>query len=168
MCDPVTIMMAASAVSAVGAISGGIQANNAAKYNATVLEQQAATTRNQGLAREELQRAQARQHIGTQLASTAQSGVALDGSAVDNLQTSMLNAEMDALNIRYERDLNATGLLSQANITRFQGKKARTAGYLSAAGSLMNGASGYLNGAKAIPNAIKGPPGTDGSWGAPY
>jgi uncharacterized protein YqfA (UPF0365 family) len=145
------IQIASAAIGAIGSISQGNAARKSAEYNANVMQRQAETTRSQGLAREEVQRAQARQQIGKQLAAGAESGVGLSGSSLDLLNASMLDSEMDAMNIRYERDLNATGLLNQAALTRADGKAKRNASYLSAAGSLLSGAGGYLAGGGKLP-----------------
>lgn len=97
----------------------------------------------QANAREELQRKQARIAIGNQLAASAQSGLQLNGSNADLLEESLTNAELDALNIRYEGQVNSTGLLNQANMQDFeaanyrsQAKQARRAGIMSAAATL--------------------------------
>lgn len=140
------LMVAGTALQAVGAIRQGNYANEAAKYNAAVQEQAAATVNAQATGRQELQRAKARETIGAQLAATSESGTSLSGSNLDLLSESLYNAELDALNIRYEADLNAKGLMDQAKLTRAEGKNARTAGYISAAAAIAKGSSSYLNG----------------------
>lgn len=153
----VALLAASTAISAVGAISAGeAQADQqraaaaAAEYNANIQQQQAAAASSQASAREDLQRKQARDIIGRQMASTAESGSNLNGSAADLFRQSLFDAETDALNIRYEGELNRVGLTNQAALTRYEAgalreaaSAASTSGYLSAAGALAGGAYRY-------------------------
>lgn len=141
--DPVTMMIAATAVQAVGAIQQGNAAKGAADYNASVLEQNAAIERQQAGAREEAKRREARQVLGAQRAAFAQSGGGMGGSAADVMRQSGMNAELDALTLRYEGDLRARGLQAEAASERFAGKQAQTQGYFQAAGSILGGAGKY-------------------------
>lgn len=157
MADPVTLMMVAGATQAVGAIAAGnAQAAQydaqaaAARYNADIQRQQAETASAQAGMREDLQRKQARQIMGRQVAAGAQSGVNITtGTAADVFRQSLYDAEMDALNIRYEGELNRVGLLNQASLSDWEGqvakknaKTAQRAGYLNAAVSLTGAAAG--------------------------
>ena len=157
MADPVTLMMVAGATQAVGAIAqGNAQAAQfdsqaaAARYNANIQRQQAEAAAQQAGMREELQRRQARQFMGRQVAAGAQSGVNVTtGTAADVFRQSLYDAEMDALNIRYEGELNRVGLLNQASLSdweaqvaRKNSKTAQRAGYLSAATALVGSAAG--------------------------
>ena len=164
----VPLMIAGTALQAVGAIQQGnaqaaqykaqAQAN---EYNAKVQRAQAEAAGQQWSAREDLQRKQARQVIGQQLAASAESGVLLNGTASDLFRQSLVNAEQDALNIRYDGELNRVGLLNQAQLSDYEGaaarsaaKSARTSGYLSAAASIAGGAYAYskLPGAGPTPS----------------
>ena len=157
MADPVTLMLVAGATQAVGAIAAGnaqaaqydAQAQ-AARYNADMQRQQAEVASAQAGAREDLQRKQARQIMGRQVAAGAQSGVNITtGTAADLFRQSLYDAEMDALNIRYDGELNRVGLLNQASLSDWEGqvakknsKSAQRAGYLNAAVSLTGAAAG--------------------------
>ncbi len=133
-------------MSAVGSVRQGNIAKNAADYNAQVDEQNAQVALNQGTQQQEIVRRRAQQAIGEQLASVSSSGTGLNGSNLDLLSESLYNKELDSLNIRYESELKARGLQSQAQLTRIEGKQARTAGYLSAAQSIGKAfGSSYLN-----------------------
>ncbi len=122
MAAPVPLMLIAGATQAIGAIvAGNAQAAQynaqaqAAAYNANIQRQQSSAVAQQTSAREDLQRRQARQIIGRQVAAGAESGVNITtGSASDLLRQSLYDAEMDALNIRYEGEINRVGLLNQA------------------------------------------------------
>lgn len=129
---------------------------DAANYNAEIQSQNARVARQQAGAREEAHRRQARQVLGEQRAALAQAGAGLSGSAADVYGQSAANAELDALNIRYEGELDARGLLAQSELTTFEGKvsgmnakSAKRAGYVNAASSLLAGGSkayGYAKG----------------------
>lgn len=162
MADPISasLMIAASAMQAVGAIQQGKMAEamgkaqmNMANYNARMKELEADITRQQTNAREEQQRRQARQLLGKQRAAVAQAGIGWGGSALDIMEESATLAELDALTIRYEGDLKARGLLAGAEADRFaggvamaQGKAAKTASYISAGASLLSGAAAGYSG----------------------
>lgn len=151
------LLLAGTAIQAFGAIQQGNAAAasynsqaQANEYNARIQRSQAEETARQAGAREDLQRRQARAVMGRQLAGTAQAGVGLTGSSADLFRQSLVDAETDALNIRYEGEQTRVGLLNQANLqdweaatARGNAKTARRAGYLSAAGALASGAFMY-------------------------
>jgi hypothetical protein len=155
MADPVTIMMVAStAMSAVGALQAGEAADAQAKaqadanrYNAQVKELQAGVERQVAGRKEEAQRREARQVLGEQRAALAQSGVQLGtGSAADIQEQSATMAELDALTIRYQGEMAAKGLLYDAEADKFEasaniaaGKNAKTASYLQAGSAILSG-----------------------------
>jgi len=150
---PLVLALASTAVGVVSAINasnaqaaGYESQKQAADYNATIQSQNAAVARQQAGAREEAQRRQARQVLGEQRAALSQAGIGLAGSAADVYGQSAANAELDALNIRYEGELDARGLLAQSELTRYEGKvagmnakSAKSAGRLDAASALLAG-----------------------------
>lgn len=153
----VPLMIAGTAMQAVGAIQQGnaqaaqyqaqAQAN---EYNARIQRMQAEAAGQQWSAREDAQRSAARRVLGQQLAATAESGVALNGTASDLFRQSLVNAEQDALNVRYEGELNRIGLLNNAALSDYEAASARKAasaarkaGYLSAAAAIAGGAYQY-------------------------
>jgi hypothetical protein len=155
---PVGYLIAASAaMSAVGAIQQGQAAaaqgraqQQAQQYNAIVKQQNAALARQQAGAREEQQRRGARQVLGQQRAALAQAGIGMGGSALDIEEQSAVRAELDALSIAYEGDLQASGLLAAAQqdiymgeVAKARGDNARTASYVSAGASILSGAASY-------------------------
>lgn len=158
MADPVTLMVVAAGVQALGSVvqarneatvvraqaeyqaaqieaqsrneAAALQAQasqfesqaNAAQYNAQIQRQQAETIGQQTSMREDLQRKQARAQMAAMTAAGAQSGVDItQGSAIDVFRQSLYDAEMDALNVRYEGDLNRTGMINQASLTDWEG-----------------------------------------------
>ena len=145
MADPVTIaLIAATATKAIGSIQQGNAAKKSADFNATMLEQGAAVERQQTAAREDAKRREARMVLGSQRAAFAQSGGGLEGSAADVMQQSAINAELDALTLRYEGDLRARGMQAESTSERFAGKQAQRQGYFAAAGSILGGSGQYM------------------------
>jgi cytochrome c biogenesis factor len=154
-----TISMISTAVSAVGAISQGMAASDqaqsaaqAAQYNATVDQQNANNAMAVANANEESQRRKNAYMLGNTRAGLIQSGIGTDGSSSDVLQQSAQNAELDALNIRYEGILKGRAYSNQENLDVMQANadqnnadNAMTNGFLGAGGALLSGASNYSN-----------------------
>jgi hypothetical protein len=159
MADPITIALVASAATAaVGAVAEG-QAQkeaykaqaNANEYNAKVSDMNAQIARNNASVREEAMRRKARQVLGQQRGALGQSGIQMTGSALDIIQQSTTMAELDALNTRYEGDLQARGLIAtavgeryQASANRINARNAQTASFIKAGASV---ASAYATSA---------------------
>ena len=153
------MLIAATAVSAVGSIAQGAAAESAAKANAQAMDYNAASDRARAAQvsavsgmKEDALRRTARARIGEQIAGSASAGAGLNA---DLLRQSIYNAESDASMIRYEGDLQRAGLLDQATMgnynagnERARGSQAMTAGYLNAAGTLLNAGNTYYAGKK--------------------
>lgn len=133
-----------AAIGAVGAIQQGQQARTAADYNARQEEVSANVARQQAAAREQLQRNEARKVLGRQRAAIAESGTGFIGSNRNIAIQSAMDAELDALNIRYSGELEARGLTEQANLTRLEGRQRQQNYGMQAIGSVLGGvAKGY-------------------------
>ena len=154
--------IAASAMQVVGAFAQGQQQAAGYKAQAAAFDAQAQQERQratvayqQGNANEEAQRRQARQALGNARAAAAEGG-GMDGSGADVVAQSATNAELDALNIRYQADLTARGALAQADMDQFSASMARskasqakTAAWLNAGSQALSGYGSYLkNGQK--------------------
>ena len=155
MADPVTLLLVAgTAVSAAGALSSGVQARRsadqqaaAAEYNAAVSQNQATQAFAAGAERENIQRRQAAQQLSSQRAAFAESGLDPNsGSALEIQLQSTRNAELDALQTRYEGILSGQNYEQQAalgvyegGVLRASGRNAQGASYLTAAGNLLAG-----------------------------
>jgi hypothetical protein len=138
-------MIASTAMQAVGAIQQGNAANAAAQANARQYEAQAAIRRQNAAAKDDQVRRDARAKIGSQLAASAEAG---GGINADALRSSIYDAEMDSSVVRYEGELEAAGLNDQAAMARWEGKQRKQAGYLNAAGAVLNGGQSYYRGKK--------------------
>jgi len=145
------VMMAVSALSAVGQAQTQKQAADIAALNsdreAQIAEANAEITAKQASSREEDVRRQARQMLGASRAAIAQSGTGLLGSNADVYSQQARDAEMDALNVRYSGNLERVGLLNQADTSKINsatykqtGKQAMKTGYVKAGTALLQGA----------------------------
>jgi hypothetical protein len=133
------IMLAATAMSAIGGIAQGQQAKSAHNYNAQIAERNAVAARQQASADAAAQQRHARQVLGAARANYGASGVTLEGSPLDVLEMSAANAELDRQNILYKGSLRAMGYESDADMERMQGRSAQAAGYTRAASSVLTG-----------------------------
>lgn len=143
--------------SVIGALRGGQQQQQmynaqaqAEAYNAAVKRQQADTVQQVYGQREEQQRRNARLLAGKRRAAIAESGTGFGGSNLDIENQSEVMAELDALNIRYEGQLESKGLLDaaalddySAGLYRRSGGYARRTGYLAAGSAILSGAADY-------------------------
>ena len=159
-------MAASAAISAIGAIQQGKQANaaaqseaNMAEYNAKMSEIQANQAYAAAGVQEDETRRRGRVAIGSQLASSAEAGAGLNG---DLLRESVFGIESDSMAIRYEGDLKAQGLKdtaalqkSSAAVARDRGSRAITASYLNAGSSLLNAGTSYYGATTKIAAAGK-------------
>lgn len=138
------------ATAAVGSIIQGNAAKAAADANAKIADQNRRAAFDQSSAREDAFRRKARYALGEQAAAIAESGVDPgSGSALRVATESATNAELDAMNIRYEGLMQGFGFERQASIERQRGKHAQRMGYLGAASPLFGeAADSYLKGMK--------------------
>lgn len=143
-----------AAIGAASAISAGQQARRqanqqaqAAEYNAALSQNQATSAYAAGVERESAQRRQAQQQLSQQRAAFASSGVDPNsGSALDVQLQSTRNAELDALQTRYEGILTGQNYEQNASLGAYQADNLRANGsaaaknsYLSASASLLGG-----------------------------
>lgn len=166
--DPATaLIIASTAVSAVGAISAGnAQAAslksqaNALEYNASVQRMNADRTAAEYSVREDQQRRQQAIILGRQRAGIAESGIGFTGTALDLEEQSNINAELDNLTLRYEGNTQRAALLQDATMSTYQAgaaksqaKSAKQQGYISALGSVLGGAGRYYQSQSALSSA---------------
>lgn len=156
--------VASAAMSAYGAVKQGeaqkqmydAQAQ-ADQYNATVAKNNAQVANDQANQKEQLQRRQFNEVQGKAFAGVAQSGTGFGGSNADVLRQNAVNGELDALNIRYQGQLQSNGLMAQSGLDTYNagqavnnGNNALSAGYVSAGANLISGASNAYMANKGI------------------
>lgn len=135
------IALASAAMSAVGAISQGQAQQNMANYNAAVAEREAEQAKRAAAFEESANRDQAARLKGLQRAAFAKSGVSQTGTPLLVEADTEMQAEQDALAIRYSGSIAEARAKSRASLERQRGKAAKQAGYFGAGASLLNGAS---------------------------
>lgn len=159
MCDPITMSVVAAssaAVGVVGALQQGHAASQAANYNASITAQNAQQARRNsemasqsGMAEQEAQGIKNRQQAGSIKANQGASGVGVNsGSFADVSESQDMIGTLDAHNIRtravreaYNHEVQAIDFDNRATIERQEGKNAKTASYLNAGKSLLDGIS---------------------------
>lgn len=146
-----TALTAAGTVfSAVSAISQGNAARAAGDYNAALYAQNAEITRQKAALDESRQRRAATMRAGANVAAAGASGLQINGSALDVLESNAAQEELDSLIIRWNGETSASRLDAQGVLASAQGRSAQTQGYIGAGASLL------LGGAKAA-DTIKYP-----------
>ncbi|MDR8090368.1 hypothetical protein [Burkholderia gladioli] len=165
-----SLALTGAAVAGAGALMSGINQSNqygqqadALDRNAALADAQAGQVFAQGVQREETQRAQAGQQLGAQRAAVAESGFDPNsGSALDVQVQSARNAELDALQTRYQGILQGTSLEDSARQTRYQASVARASsrsslisGGISAAASTLGGLASYAKLGGGIGSSLK-------------
>ena len=154
MCEPVSAMLALTAISGAMTIRGQQQQAKAqqaaanynaevAKNNATIAEKNVRQQQLEGMRQEEAQRLKTANLLGTQKASYGASGVDLNvGSAVDVQASTAFYGQEDILSIRagvkaQEDRLHqqATDFTNQAQMSIAEGKNARRAANLQSVGT---------------------------------
>lgn len=80
-----------------------------------------------------------RDFLARQRAAIAESGVGFNDTSTRLTQQSAIEAELDALNIRYEGVLRRQGFLAEQSMAKQRAKYARRAGYMRAASMLVAG-----------------------------
>lgn len=139
-----TLGLVGAGISAVGKISAGNAAAEAAEYNAKVKVDQAKTEGQQAAARATEYAVRTRQKEAGVRAGALQSGLGLDGSVNDILTAVGEQGTLDQLTALYDGNLRARGLRAGAALDRAEGKGAKIAGYLGAASGITSSVSSYL------------------------
>lgn len=142
--DPMTAVfagaMAIGGLSSAGAsIAQGTQASAIANYNAALLSQRADQAEAEARARADMDARLGARRLGATGAAFGASGVVANtGSALDVMADQATeNALQVALDI-YHGNVEATGLRTQANLTRMGGYAASDAGYAQAGRTLLS------------------------------
>lgn len=129
-------------VSALTAIGGGIQQNQAAKRNASIADTNARMATEKAAFDEERQRERSLRLMGASRVAAARSGVDIDGSSsLDVMADAAAQLELEALAIRHGGAVQSTAYRNQAGSDRAQGSAALVGGYGTAAARLLMGAS---------------------------
>jgi len=133
------MLKAAGFVQAAGSLYGGAQAQAQARAQADTLDVEAQNTMRQTMEAESIQRRQARQFLSRQRAAMNESGAGATFSSRKLMEDSAVNAEMDALPIRYAGLLRRQGLRTEASFARERASSAMLGAGLSAGANILGG-----------------------------
>lgn len=136
--DPVTLTVAAAAMSAVQSVTQGLAANNIGKANAALAEREAQQATDAAAIEEDRHRDNLRRFIGSQTAAGGASGFR-SGPAGLLSQEAAIEGERDALAIRYAGSVESARSLSEAAMSKYEGKVALRQGVLGAGAALLKG-----------------------------
>jgi len=138
MADPVTLLTIGAITSAATTAAGAVGTYMQGKGEADNLKTMARQTELETGAAEEVQRRQATRQLGAMQAAQGQSGV-VGGSTADVYRQSAIDAELDALNIRYQGMSKSNALKTQAKATKKAATASAILGLASAGGQLAAG-----------------------------
>lgn len=152
MClDPLSMIgLLGAGINAAGSLMQGQQQQALANAQAKAIEQQAladqqasAFEQQQERRKQELVAANARAQVGA-------SGVAFAGSPTEVLVANAGQGQLDIEAIQYGSQLRQNNLGTQAEISRFQGKQAKQAGFINAASGFVSGISSLYDPNKSV------------------
>lgn len=144
MADPATWAIIGTGLSAGGAIYQAQAASSAARSNANIADQNAVLSRQQAALEAARHRRQSAKLLAGIRTGYLSSGLTLDGSPLDVLEESALNAEYDNMRITYGGELKARGYSDSAALDRMRARNSETAGYLGASAALIGGYGNYV------------------------
>jgi len=155
MCiDPITLLMISTAVSTVGSIVQGNQQADMMDYQRRQAEADAQASAEQGQVQADKIRKAGRLQQSEAKAALAASGVETGaGTPVKIVSEIWKNTEQDAQQAIIGGNRQAANLQSEASASAIAGRNARTAGYLRAGGSLLQGGYGIAQGWRTAPAA---------------
>lgn len=139
--DPVTLAIAAAAISATGQVAGGLRARGEGEYQADIANNNARLALQRSEAEQaEIARRQ-RQRTAMQRASAAARGVEFSGTALDIAAQDIQAAELEKRYVAHRGLVQKRSLQSQGDAARTGGQVAFGSSILSAGGTLLSGAS---------------------------
>lgn len=151
MADPVTwVIIASTALKAGGSIMEGNAADQAAKFEAKQIEQNATARYAQGT--REVDEALREGRIvasNARAAMAASGGLASDPGAIEHLAKINEEADYNALAALYSAETDVQGMQSQAAARRFEGKLAKKTSRIKALSTVISGGGDAYSSYKA-------------------
>lgn len=132
--------LAATALTAAGQISSGMQAKDAADYNAAVAEQEAQFQKQRTQHDLAFQRREVDRIVGKARVAGGGSGTGVSESLLTNLLT---EAEIDEQLIRTQGSINVWRSESQKDLFKAQGEDAQTGGFIAGGATILGGLSQF-------------------------
>jgi hypothetical protein len=135
------LAMGAGVAGAVGSVQAGYQQQALMEYNAKVSENNAQAAIMRARYEEQRQRTLTKKFLGRMEAAQANTGFAPGGSLLEDLADAAGQAELDALAIRWNGDVEYNRHMSEAAVSRWQGKLYAQQGWVKAGQSLLMSAA---------------------------
>jgi len=133
-------LAAGTAVSAYGSVRQGQATAKAAQAAAQLNEIQAQQADQQSQREAQAFRRRFAIEQGANIASAGAAGLSMSGSTLSLFEQNFAEGELEAANIRYNGLVQKSNAITSASMNRAMGSNARTAGYISAAGTVLQGA----------------------------
>lgn len=147
MCDPISVALIATSVTAGSAIYSGYQQKEMANYQAAQARADANAEEQAAAIRAEKIREQAKRQASSVRAALAASGVSIDSESANLINKDTIRrGELDAITGVNDATDAAGRLRAQATSLRYAGNSAVVAGYASAAGTALTSYSAYKSG----------------------
>ena len=140
--DPFTIAaLGGLGLQAIGGIAAGVQAKEASDYNAQLLMQRAAISRQVSESQRKRMVDQFRQITASQRAAYGKSGAAITSGTPLTVMTDQAGKmQLDILEQQRNAAIEEMRLKSEANAQKYAGKQSQMASLLGTAGTLLGGA----------------------------
>lgn len=139
------IPLVAAGVSAISQHNAGEDADRQDNTQAMLNKAEGQQAEQVSATQEATQRRQSREFLGRQAAAFAQAGVG-PGSSTDVMRQSAVDAELDAMNIRYRGALTKFGYDYNSQAAIEEGRAQKKNANLMAGATLLKGVSNYYNG----------------------
>jgi hypothetical protein len=146
----VAIPWIVAGVAALGSAAKAKAAGQAGAFNATQRQMEGQAALDQATQQEAQTRSADREILGKQAAAIGAAGIGYGGSSKGVMQQSAVNAELDALNVRYRGLFTNAGYKTEANLARWEGDTNKKAYYLQAGGQILSGASSAYGASKGL------------------
>lgn len=144
MCDPVTMMVAGTAITAGSAIQQGEQAAAMGNYQNAQAQADAEAAKGDALIQARQIREAGKRQRSAATAASAASGFSINDGTAELINNQIDQAaEQDALTAILGGNSQAQRLRAQGEAAKIGGENARTAGYMSAIGSGFKAGSGW-------------------------
>jgi hypothetical protein len=128
----------------IGSFMQGSEMNDAYKYNAQVLNEQAQLVEAAGALKVEEIGVAEDEMLGTQKAVYARAGVTMSGSPTDVALQTATNFEYDKLVTKYNTEVAASKMKSEAGLQTYYGRMSKQKGEFAFGQSLIKGAMDVL------------------------
>jgi hypothetical protein len=138
------MLIGGQAMQVIGQVTGGLNAREAARFNEANLKEQAKRIDTATSLREREIRREAGRVKAKAAARAVASGVTLEGSPLDVIAESAANAEREVAMNKMQGEMQRQRALTDAEVTKIQGRTALTGALLGAVGTAASATSGYM------------------------